>query len=280
MIRYKTPVRRIIERVVVLVGALVTLTVLTQPLQVFPGIVARLGGETPKPPSWAERSVVVTSDGESLETWKVSPADRRFRQVALVFHGNGDDLRNAVHYQAWLRTHGFVSYAFDYRGYGNSSGFPSERGLYLDAEAIYQHVIEREGLRPQDILAFGVSLGTGPAAYLASRHPIGTLALISPYTSIRDVARGRGVLGLLAPFLWYSFPVEAFIKELRDTCVVLAHGKRDRVIPWAHSQTLQSRYAGASRLSLLLNDEGGHNDVLLRDGARIATALGDCALHP
>lgn len=280
MIRYKTPVRRVIERLVVLLGALVLITVLTQPFQVFPGMLARWSGKTPKAPAWAERLVVVTSDGESIETWRVSPAERRFRQVALVFHGNGDDLSQAVHYQAWLRDQGFLSYGFDYRGYGNSTGFPSERGLYLDAEAIYQHVIGREGVRPQDILAFGVSLGTGPASYIASRHAIGTLALLSPYTSIPDVARGRGLLGLLAPFVWYSFPVESFIKDLRDTCVVLAHGKLDGVIPWTHSRILQSKYAGASRISLLLNDEAQHNDVLPRDGVRIAAALSECALHP
>lgn len=280
MLRYIPPVRRAIERVVVLVGAFVLLTVLTQPLQVFPGMVADMVGRGPTPPTWAERSFVVTADGKSLETWRVSPPERRFRQVALVFHGNGDVLTQAVGYQAWLRDQGFLSYGFDYRGYGNSSGFPSESGLYSDAEAIYQYVISREGVRPQDILAFGVSLGTGPAAYIASRHPIGTLALLSPYTSIPDVVRGMGLVAVLSPFVWYSFPVESFIKDLRDTCLVLAHGKRDQVIPWTHSRVLQTRYVGASRVSLLVNEEGNHNDVLARDGQRLAQALSECALHP
>jgi hypothetical protein len=280
MIRYKPPVRRAARRGAVILGACVALTVLSQPFRVFPGVLACLGGTSPSPPPWAQRSVVVTADGKSLEAWRVSPTERRFRQVAIVFHGAGDVLTQAVHYQAWLRDQGFVSYGFDYRGYGNSNGFPSERGLYLDAEAIYQHVVGREGLRPQDILAFGVSLGSGPAAYIASRHPIGTLALVSPYTSIPNVVRGMGLVGLLTPFVWYSFPVETFIKDLRDTCVVLAHGKRDRVIPWTHSQALQTYYRGASRVSLLINDEGGHNDVLVRDGQRITHALRECALHP
>lgn len=280
MIRYKPPIRRAVERIVVILGLFAGVTVLTQPFQVFPGIVARRGETPPAPPSWAQRSFVVTADGKSLETWRVSPRQRRFRQVAIVFHGNGDVLTQAVGYQTWLGDQGFVSYGFDYRGYGNSGGFPSEGGLYLDADAIYEHVISREGLRPQDILAFGVSLGSGPAAYIASRHPIGTLALLSPYTSIPNVVRGMGLLGLLAPFVWYSFPVERFIKDLRDTCVVLAHGKRDRVIPWTHSQTLQTRYSGASRISLLINEESGHNDILSWDGARIAQALGECALRP
>ena len=222
----------------------------------------------------------MTADGKSLEAWRVSPTERRFRQVAIVFHGNGDILTQAVGYQTWLRDQGFLSYGFDYRGYGNSSGFPSESGLYVDAEAVYQYVISHEGVRPQDVLAFGVSLGSGPAAYIASRHRAGTLALVSPYTSIPDVVRGKGLLALLSPFLWYSFPVESFIKDLRDTCVVLAHGKRDAVIPWTHSQVLQTRYVGASRVSLLINEEGHHNDVLARDGVRLARSLSDCALHP
>jgi predicted esterase len=280
MLRYKPPIRRTIERAFVLVGAFAILTVLTQPLRVFPGMLADLGGRSPSPPTWAERSFIVTADGKSLETWRVSPAERRFRQVAIVFHGNGDVLTQAVGYQSWLRDQGFVSYGFDYRGYGNSNGFPSESGLYSDAEAMYQYVISRERVRPQDILAFGVSLGSGPAAYIASRHPVGTLALLSPYTSIPDVVRGKGVLALLSPFVWYSFPVESFIKDLRDTCVVLAHGKRDAVIPWTHSQVLRTRYVGASRVSLLVNEEGHHNDVLARDGKRLAYALSECALHP
>ena len=212
--------------------------------------------------------------------WRVSPVERRFRQVALVFHGKGDDLNRAVHYQAWLRDQGFLSYGFDYRGYGNSTGFPSEGGLYLDSEAVYRRVIEREGVRPQDIMAFGVSLGSGPAAYLASRHPLGTLALLAPYTSISDVVRGTRFLRLLTPFLWYSFPVRSYMKELRHTCVVLAHGKRDSVIPWSHSQALEAAYRGESRVSLLLNTDAEHNDILSRDGPRIARAISECALNP
>jgi pimeloyl-ACP methyl ester carboxylesterase len=280
MIQYKPPIRRVVERFVAILAVFGALTVLTQPFQVFPGVLAHWGGPRPEPPPWAEQSFIVTADGKSLEAWRVTPSERHFRQVAIVFHGNGDVLARAVRYQAWLREQGFLSYGFDYRGYGNSSGFPSEGGLYLDAEAVYQHVITREGLRPQDIMAFGISLGSGPAAYIASRHPIGTLALLSPYTSIPNVVRGMGLVGILAPFVWYSFPVENFIKELRDTCVVLAHGKRDTVIPWTHSQILQTKYVGASRVALLANDEGGHNDVLDRDGQRLAHALSDCALHP
>ena len=280
MLRYKPPIRRTIERVVALVGAFAILTVLTQPLQVFPGMLTGLVGHRPTPPIWAERSFIVTTDGKSLETWRVSPTERRFRQVAIVFHGNGEVLTQSVRYQTWLRDQGFLSYGFDYRGYGNSIGFPSESGLYSDAEAIYQYVISREGARPQDILALGVWLGSGPAAYIASRHPIGTLALLSPYTSIPDVVRGRGILALLSPFVWYSFPIKSFIKDLRDTCVVLAHGKQDRVIPWTHAQELETRYGGASRVSLLINEQGRHNDVLARDGLRVAQALSACALSP
>lgn len=276
MIRYKPPLRRLLERSVALAVALVFLTVLSQPLQVFPGVLARSG----TPPPWVERSFVSTSDGRTLEAWRVSPAERRFRQVALVFHGNGDVLAQAVQYQAWLRDRGFLSYGFDYRGYGNSTGFPSEGGLYRDAEAMYDYVLTREGLRPQDLLAFGVSLGSGPAAYIASQHAVGTLALLSPYTSIPAVVRSRGLLGLLAPLVWYSFPVESFMGELRDTCVVLAHGRRDVVIPWSHTESLRAKYVGASRVTVLFNELGGHNDVIARDGPRIADALSECAFHP
>lgn len=145
---------------------------------------------------------------------------------------------------------------------GGDSGWPSERGLYEDARAAFELMLREEGIEAKDAIVFGSSLGTGIASHIAAQYEPGTLVLISPYTSLSEVVALQKLVGYLVPFLWYEFPSAKNIASLRSTCVVLAHGRRDSLIPFQHSERLKEVYSGAGTFTLLESVEAGHNDIL------------------
>src|SRR6185437_13025554 len=130
----------------------------------------------------AEEHVLTTSDGEKVIVWHV-PA-KPGHPVVLFFHGNGDFLAGRVARFRGITADGTGLVALSYRGYAGSTGTPSEQGLLNDAAAACAFTAER--YKANQIVVWGFSLGTGVA--VAVDHPIGTLILEAPYTSIADVA--------------------------------------------------------------------------------------------
>jgi uncharacterized protein len=175
----------------------------------------------------AETLRLETEDGESLAAWRIPPAADR--PLILYFHGNagGLDLR-VERFRAMARA-GMGVLAIEYRGYASSTGSPSEAGLKLDGEATYAAAIA-SGVRPERIVAFGESLGSGIAVSIAARHNVGALVLDSPYSSIADVA---------AAAYWFV-PVRALLRDpFRNDLIIarvkaptlMVHGTKDPVVP-------------------------------------------------
>jgi fermentation-respiration switch protein FrsA (DUF1100 family) len=170
----------------------------------------------------AEEIVLDTADGEKVIAWHVPP--REGRPVVMFFPGNGDVLATRVARLRTLTEDGTGLLALSYRGYGGSSGHPTEKGLLLDAAAAYAFVAAR--YPSARIVVWGFSLGTGPAVALAAARPIGKLVLEAPYTSTVDVAAA------ILPF----FPVRALMKDqFRSDALIgkvnvpllVMHGERD-----------------------------------------------------
>ena len=108
--------------------------------------------------------------------------------VFLYFHGNGGSLRWRDERFHALIADGSGLVALSYRGYGGSSGRPTETGLLADAAAAYAFAIARYGT--ERIVLWGKSLGSALAVALAAEKPVGNLVLEAPFTSVADVARG------------------------------------------------------------------------------------------
>lgn len=256
------------------------LLILTQDVQIFPGVIDRLNASPLDPPHDVIPFEITTSDGERLPVWRVDGGGPRGHRIALLFHGNAESLASFIGTQRWFAGLGFTNYAVTYRGFRGSTGFPSEAGIELDAEAALNLVLSREHVTPKDLLVFGSSIGTGPATYLAVKFDLGTLVLIAPYTSIPDVVRERGLLALLAPFLWYSMPSLERIPELETTCVILAHGRQDTIIDYTHSIRLRDAYRGAPGITLLSRDHANHFDIFGAVQTELATAIERCIHTP
>lgn len=133
----------------------------------------------------AETVKIATPDGETLVAWYTPAAVGK--PTILFLHGKGGSIAGRPKRYAYYTSQGFGVLFLSYRGYGGSTGTPSEKGLMIDAGAGYAWLIAK-GMAPARIVAVGESLGTGIAVGLAARVPLAALALESPYVSMVAVA--------------------------------------------------------------------------------------------
>ncbi len=175
---------------------------------------------------------LTTRDGVRLHAWWVAPSGARI--ATLHLHGNGGNISHRGMHIRGLTAAGTALLLLDYRGYGKSGGWPTEKGLYADADAGYDHLI-RQGFSPNRIVVYGESLGTSVAVDLAARRPAGGVILEAPFTSASDIA--ARVLPGIGPLVMRSFNTRAKIGRVRAPILVL-HGDRDEVIPFEVGQAL------------------------------------------
>ncbi len=214
-----------------------------------------------------EQTFFATEDGVRLHGWFLKgrrPA--ALQATVIVFNGNAGNRSYRGGLAAGLSERGLNVLLFDYRGYGENAGTPSEEGLTRDARAAYRHVTARRDVDPRRLVYFGESLGTAVAVQLAVEHPPRALVLRSPFASMADVAAHH------YPFL----PVRLLLRDryatidriARLTCpVMVIAGRSDRIVPFTHSERLYAAARGAKRLVALTGLD--HNDEALLAGPEV-----------
>lgn len=201
-----------------------------------------------------EAVVFAASDGVQLSGWFV-PADKP-RGVVLFCHGNAGNISHRVDTMRFHRALGLSSLHFDYRGYGQSGGKPSEKGTYLDAEAAWRYLTEERKIPAEQIVVHGRSLGGAIAAWLAREHAPKALILESSFTSIPDVA------AKLYPFLpvrllaRFHYNTKDYVREVKCP-VLIVHGPQDEIIPFEHGRRL---FELAKEPKAFLEIGGSHNE--------------------
>ncbi|TAN83637.1 MAG: alpha/beta fold hydrolase, partial [Gallionella sp.] len=128
-----------------------------------------------------------TSDGIDLHGWYI-PASQP-RGTVLFLHGNAGNISHRIDSVQMFHRLGYSTLIFDYRGYGNSGGAPSEQGTYRDAEAAWRHLAEQRRIPSCRIVLFGESLGGAVAAWLATRQKPTALVIASGFTSVPDLGQ-------------------------------------------------------------------------------------------
>jgi hypothetical protein len=217
------------------------------------------------------RVTVTASDGVRLVSWAM-PVDEGSGYWLLICHGNGGNISEAgrpYHY-AGLRALGLSLFAFDYRGYGESEGAPSEDGLYRDADAAYRYLRDTLGVPPERILLFGHSLGSAVAVELAGRVPAAGLILDGALTSVVDRAQE---LFPYAPVRWIAASRYPSIERVGELTLpkLFLHARADEVIPIAHGRRLYQAAAPPKRFVEL---QGTHGDAFDADSAAYFEAIG------
>ena len=188
---------------------------------------------------------------------------RARKTVLLYFPGNAGNLGHPERVYAFkkLTADGTGLLAVSYRGYGGSTGSPTEAGLRLDAFALYEEGVRRYGM--QRLFAFGHSLGSGIAAQLALEKDLRGLILEAPYTSAAAIAQARYWYVPVKYLMLDQFRTDEIIGKI-DEPILILHGDRDQVIPFAHGQKLYELARALKRLVVI--KDAGH-DNLQRMGA-------------
>ena len=197
--------------------------------------------ELGKPPDGVEiENIEMTSRrGDRIHAWWSKANDWRPEQGAVLFcHGNGGNLshrgRVLTH---WIKEIGVAVLIFDYPGYGQSSGEPSEDGCYAAGDAAYDWLNQVAKVPAERILLYGGSLGGGIATDLASRRSYRALVLVATFSSFPDVAQAR--------FPW--LPCRWLVRNRYDNIgklahcrgpVFIAHSPQDGLIPFAQGERL------------------------------------------
>ncbi len=209
-----------------------------------------------------ESVTLSTQDGLDLNAhWRAPDAGR---PTIVWFHGNGGSLAGATQETGLLASQGYGLLLVNYRGYGGNPGRPSEEGFYRDGRSAMRFAAQ-QGIAPERTVIAGNSIGSGTAVQMASEFPVGALVLVSPFTSLTDVA------GNALPI----FPVRWLLRDRFDNFgklpaldlpILVLHGDADRVVPYASGRALAESNPRADFVSF----EGAGHDLTFHRPAQAA----------
>jgi fermentation-respiration switch protein FrsA (DUF1100 family) len=197
-----------------------------------------------------------THDLENLVLWYKKPS--KFNSPTIIyFHGNAGNIAwRSQKYIKFTQESGYGLLALSYRGYGRSSGNPSEEGLYIDAQAAVRF-LQEQGVQTEDIILYGESLGSAVATELAVKDQFKALILEAPFTSLPDIAQQK---------YWY-IPARFLVKEKYNTLakipnihtpLLIFHGVKDRLVPIENGKKIFK--AANYPKDMIVFNEKGHSD--------------------
>lgn len=217
---------------------------------------------------------IETGEGARLHGW-FFPLGKK-GPVYLFCHGNAGNISHRLENVRLLLDRGLQVFIFDYRGYGRSTGWPSEAGIYRDGLAAYDYLVQQAGIPPDDIIAFGRSLGAAVALEVALQREVRSLIMESAFTSTRDMAKTMPLFGLLAPLFPAHYNNLGKISGIRVP-KLLIHGRDDEIVPYT---MLERLFASASAPKYLYAIDGaGHNDTYTVGGQRYFDNLEEFTHH-
>ena len=214
---------------------------------------------TPKDFGIAYKDIyLTTSDNVRIHAWYASANKEIFRAVALISHGNAGNISHRIEIIQMFHELGIDVFIYDYRGYGQSKGQPSEKGTYLDEEAAYNYLIHDKKINPDKIILFGKSLGAAIAIDLAAKQEKIILISDSAFTSTYDMAK------IYFPFLakkWLiSINYDSFSKiDQVQGPKLFIHSKHDEIVPYSLGEKLYNKAKEPKKFRSL--PHGGHNEA-------------------
>ena len=200
-----------------------------------------------------------TSDGQHLQSWHV-PA-KPGRPTILYFHGNAGSIADRADRLRFFQKQGLGALFVSYRGYGASTGSPSQSGLMNDALAAHDWLVKSDIL-PDNIIAVGESLGAAVVVQLAQQRSVRAVILEAPFTSTMDVAR--------ATYWW--LPVDLLMKDRFESIklihqikapILIVHGARDEITSVEQGRQLFAKAREPKTLYII--DGASHNGISVED---------------
>lgn len=176
------------------------------------------------------------------------------QNLILYSHGNGVDIGMLRHYLEVFQAEGISVLAYDYPGYGTSSGKASEAGTYAAADAVYTYATQTLNFDPEQITLYGRSLGSGPSCWLAERYPIDRLILDGAFSSTFRVMTGITILP------WDKFDNLTRLRTTITCPTLVIHGTDDKTVPFSHAK--QNWAALQSEKHKLWVEGAGHQNLI------------------
>jgi pimeloyl-ACP methyl ester carboxylesterase len=208
---------------------------------------------------------ILTEDDVRISAFYLYDSDAS--PTILFFHGNAGNASHRLDDADKLRALGANVLLVDYRSYGLSEGRPSESGVYRDAEASLEYLLEEKNQTLSRIFLYGRSLGSAVAAYLARDRKLGGVVLVSPFTSGRDMA-----FAAARPFVGDLFDTLGNVEHLKCPLLVI-HGDQDDLIPIEMGQRVFD-HATVEKQFVVIRG-AGHNDIIQVNRHRFFSAIGE-----
>ncbi len=275
--RHFSRIRRIARTLVVLIAALILISLVVRYMLILDRMMIyfpeRELAAAPDSVGLAYEDVNLTaSDGKRIHGWHIPG---RSKVTLLWFHGNAGNISHRLDNILILHQRlGIGILIIDYRGYGLSDGKPSEKGLYMDAEAAFDYLTSDLGLNAErDIVLLGRSLGVGVAVEMATRHRVRGVILESGFTSIREMADSSDSrLPIALMLMLFEARYDSISKIGRvESPVMVLHGDRDDTVPFWMAEKL---FGAASSPKTLYPIRGAsHNDTVYVGGEAYLKAL-------
>ncbi len=197
---------------------------------------------------------LTTKDQIKIHAWHI-PASQAEKTI-LFMHGNAGNISHRLETIQIYNQLGFNILIFDYRGYGESGGKPSERGTYLDAISAWDYLIKEKNVRAENIIVVGRSLGGGVASELAKNVTPAMLILESTFSSMSDISKEHYPFMPTNLIVKHKYNTVNKLKEI--SCpIVVVHSKDDELIPFSHGQLIYD-YANSPKYFIELR--GGHGN--------------------
>lgn len=213
-----------------------------------------------------EDEYIITSDNKKIHGWFI-PHSEAIATV-LFLHGNAGNVGNRIDEISLFHHIKMNIFIIDYRGYGKSQGKPDEKGLYHDAEAAYDHLVNIKNIPAETIICFGRSLGGAVAIRLALNRKLGALIVGSTFTSLHNLIKKLFSPILATIFCFFSpFKMNSIDLIKYITCpLLIVHGTKDELIPYSMAKDL---YEQASNPKLLYPVENGtHQNTFIVGGKK------------
>lgn len=218
------------------------------------------------PPS-AVRLEIETGDGVRLRGVHIPPASGRDEEpVLLGFGGNAWNADSLAEYLHGVFP-GAAVVTFHYRGYRPSSGRPSTAALLADAPLIHDHIVENLGYRR--VVAVGLSIGSGVAAYLAAHRPLTGLILVSPFDSLEAMAREHYPWVPVGWLLHHRIETAAYLRGTTAPTVMIT-AANDTIVPLRRTEPVRHAIANLVFDRTIVGAD--HNDLYQFAAFRAALA--------
>ena len=221
---------------------------------------------TPRKDGYAFEAVNFSSkDKTKLSGWFI-PAKGKALGTVIHFHGNAQNMSAHYFLVSWLPSNGFNLFVFDYRGYGQSEGTPSRKGVYEDSVAAVEYIKTRTDIDQSKIILFGQSLGGANVIAVAGNNRFkGIVGVVSEsaFSSYKSIAADHvGMLKPLAPILiGNKFSPKKVIGNISPIPLLIIHGTHDQVVPYKHAEKLFKKAQEPKQLWTIKN---GHHIAAFR----------------